>query len=220
MEEKQLILKLQQLKQIKPRENWVVFSKSKIFGVPQSNISLYNRIISVISNLSMQKRFSYAFAAFVFVFAGLVGTNVLIKETKFPDQTAAIFKPDVSIESIKVKSQDLASAVEKYKLENLNVEEVKVAVKSLSNEINSNPGAAKEVAVELKKLGTLASLEGGEELKELSGDLYKIIDIQMIEDLEKITLTEDQQAVLERAKELFNKADYSGALEEILLINN
>src|SRR3989338_6719416 len=220
MEEKQLILKLQQLQQIKPRENWVVFNKSKIFGIPQLNVSLYNRIIAMVSNISLQKRFSYAFAAFIFVFVGLVGANILVEESSVPNQTAAIFKPDVSIELIKAKSQNLADAVEKYKLENVNVEEVKVAVKSLADEINSNPGVAKKVAVELKNSGTLASLEGGVELKEVSGDLYKTIDSQVIEELEKTTLTQEQQQMLNEVKDLYDQGKYLEALEEILLINN
>jgi len=218
MEEKQLIIKLQQLKQIKPRENWVVFNKSKIFIVPQSDNSLYNRIVSIVSNISMQKRFSYAFAAFLFVFTGLVGANMLIDESNIY-QPAAILKPDVSIESIKEKSQYLTNAVEKYKLENVDVEEVKLAAKNLTDEISKNPSIAKDVAVELKNSGTLASLEGAE-LKDASIDLYRTIDIQMIDDLEKATLTEDQIVVLEQAKESFNQGKYFEALEKILLINN
>jgi len=219
MEEKQLILKLQQLKQIKPRENWVVFNKSNIFNASLLNHSLYEKIFYFISNSQLQKRLSYVFAVFMFIFAGLIGANFLVKESNIPNQPAAIFKPDVSIESFKVKSQDLAKAVEKYKLENVNTDEVKVAVKNLTDEINKNPSIAKEVAVELKNSGTLASLDGGTELKEASGDLYKTIDSQMIGDLEKTTLTQDQQKILNDIKELYSQSKYLEALEKILLIN-
>lgn len=219
MEDKELIFRLQQLKQIRPRENWVVFNKSKIFGIPLQKNSLYNRIISVFSNISLQRKLSYAFATLLFVLGGLIGTDILV-QPNFSKQPAAIFKPDVSIKSFQEKSDDLAKAVQNYKSESVNVDEVKVAAKSLTDEINSNPGIAKEVAVELKNSGTLASLDGGTELKAASGDLYKTIDSQMIEDLEKATLTEDNQAILEQAKELFNKGEYSKALEQILLINS
>ena len=93
-------------------------------------------------------------------------------------------------------------------------------MKSLADEINSNPGVAKKVAVELKNSGTLASLEGGVELKEVSGDLYKTIDSQVIEDLEKTTLTQEQQQMLNEVKDLYDQGKYLEALEEILLINN
>jgi len=219
-EEKQLIAKLQQLKQIKPRESWVVFSKAKIFTVDQSGGSLYNKIISIFSNSVLQRKVSYAFAAFIFVIIGVVGVNsFLVKKSNISDKsTAAIFKPDVSYEIIKAKSEDLAKAIEKYKLENTDAKGIKIAVKNLTDQIDKNPEIARKVAVELKNSGTLASLDEGAELKEASGDLYKTLVSQMIEDLEKTSLTDNQLKILNKAKELYSNSKYYEALEKILLI--
>jgi hypothetical protein len=42
---------------------------------------------------------------------------------------------------------------------------------------------------------------------------------RMIEDLDKTTLTDEQQKVFGEIKGLYEEADYSGALEKILLLN-
>ena len=50
-------------------------------------------------------------------------------------------------------------------------------------------------------------------------DLYKTVVTQQILDLQKTSLTNDQQKILADTVELYNTGKYSDALEKILLIN-
>ena len=62
-------------------------------------------------------------------------------------------------------------------------------------------------------------MTGTPEIKSLNNALA-ILAQNEITDLEKITLTEDQQEILKNVKDLYEKGDYATALEKILTINN
>ena len=61
---------------------------------------------------------------------------------------------------------------------------------------------------------------GSDQLKVSSDDLYKTIDEQIITDLSQVTLTQSQQESLKEIKDLYNKGEYSLALENIFMLQS
>jgi hypothetical protein len=64
-----------------------------------------------------------------------------------------------------------------------------------------------------------ASASDSDGLKQTSDELYKEIAIQMIHVLDKATLTKEQKDSLDHVKVLFEKGEYSYALESVLLLD-
>ena len=135
MTEKELISRLQSLKQIKPRENWAVFAKSRIF---ENNIidnkSIKNSILSDILRGVFQKKLVYSFATFLFVVAGLFGfmkyglpnkINSSLNETanikiiqQYQENLIAIKS---NVEDFRVKSKNLSQISKSSSPENISL---------------------------------------------------------------------------------------------------
>lgn len=225
MTDKELISKLQSLKQIKPRENWAVLAKSQIF---YDNVIIdnkvvgkltYRQVLSNISGLFFQKKFAYAFAALFVVFAGAFG----FMKFSDPQPSADLVMVKSNVEILKVKSQNLAEAA-RNKSGNISlaVNEVKDAAKELTQQIQKDPELVKTIALDVNNNKTYLDINGGNEgsdLKETTDVLYKTIDDQMILDLQKTTLTEDQKNKLSDINNLYIQGKYAAALEGILMIN-
>ena len=241
MAEKEIISKIKRLKEIKPREEWVSFAKSEIFNKEEiftpvrANFSSETFLSRMIKS-PFQKRFAYALASFLFLAAGLIGFVRYMFPGSESNLTAGIalqqdsdlvnndnsdlFSVKSNIEVFKENSQSLAELAKSNPTEvPMAVEKVKAAAKDLTDAIQKDPKLAKKVALEVGNK-TLLDVTGGNSIKEASDSLYKEIDKQMIKDLEGATLTDEQENTLSLAKDLFEKEDYSGALENILLINN
>lgn len=228
MTEEQLTSKLQELKQIKPRKEWVVLAKSQILGNNVFNSKIDgNSVLLDILRLIFQRKFAYSLVAFLFVTAGLFGfmkyvlpdnKTQSVKVAQQSQENLVSIKSD--IEDFKAKSKNL-SEIAKLNSQDITsaVEEVKDAAKGLTDAIEKDPQLAKAVALEINNNKTYLDIPGGDGLKETSDILYKTIDNQMIEDLENTTLTESQQEALYIAKDLYNQGKYSYALESILLLD-
>lgn len=240
MEEKELIKRIQLLKNVKPNKNWVIFVKSQIFEFDAFAVSAVEgnnykeKILSVLRRFlpnAYRGRLAYALAALLFVVLGFgMWYNVPITEYS-SEQSKLVINGrsddrtnDVkaTIEDFNKKSQNLAQIVKDNPTDKkrvLAVKEVKAAAKSLTDFIQKKPSLIKEVALELKNNKTFLVLDKDEaDLKEASDLLYKTLDEQMIKDLENATLTEEQQNSLQEIKILYAQEKYSQALEKILLI--
>ena len=231
MEDSKLIFKLQQLKQIKPRKEWAVLVKNQIFENNISDVTSKATYASLLPNIFKAyfgKRLVYSLATLLFIISGVVGfvrygvLNVKVSQKSIASlsSTESPLK-NSDVEELKLKSQNLIN-VTKNKPQDfaLAIKEIKTAANNLTEAIEKNPKLAGEVAMEVKNNGTLLSIVSETELEQASDALYKVIDEQMIKDLEKTTLTEDQKITFDEAKDLFEQAKYSDALEKILLINN
>lgn len=237
MTEKELISKLQTLKQITPRKDWVFSVKMEMFGenavAPKVAAEpRYKKIFGNIFSITLQKKLAYSFATLLLMFAGVFGFAQYtlpgdplfeVKKITEHSQSALTGESNVksNVETFKKRSHDLAEVVKNNKDGNKAsaVKEVKDATKSLAAAIEKDSNLVKEVALEIRNNQTLLAVLGEEDLKESSDILYKAIDSQMIADLEKITLTEEQVKMLEEIKVLFKEEKYLEALEKILLIN-
>ena len=173
-----------------------------------------------------QRKVAYAFASFLFVAVGLFG----VMKYGFPEKSINVQMSVQSqenlvaiksnVEEFKAKSKSLSQIAQSNPQDfTLAVKEVKEAAKGLTDAIKNDPALAKEVALEINNNKTYLDIQGGEDLKATSDELYKEIDSQMIEDLENTTLTESQQEALNIAKDLYEKGKYANALESILLLD-
>lgn len=226
----ELISKLQQLRQIKPRENWVVFSKNNIFSQEATKSKPnYGEIFSNILRIVFQKKLAYAYALPIILIA--VGGLWVVTEDGFNYNNFNISKnPSISavsentikdnLKDFKLKTQSFVQANQSNPQDVLvATKEVKDATNNLINIVKTNPEAAKAIALDVNNNKTYLDVAGSNDLKEASNDLYKAIDSQMIEDLKNTTLTDDQKKSFDFIVDLYNQGKYSSALENILLFN-
>jgi len=232
MTEKELITKLQGLKHIQPDKRWAFSLKTQILGetmvVPVMPAPFRKTLFSSVLNVFFRKELAYAFSVLLFVLAGTFGFN---NRTLSNDILANLAgwnsKPQetdfaVAMENFKKRYQDLALIVKEDNKSEIPaaLAQVKTAANTLADAVQKDPALAKAIALQVKNNGTLLTIDGQADVKESSDVLYKILDEQMIADLEKTTLTEGQQNQLGVARALYNEGEYAKALEIILLINN
>jgi len=244
--EKQLIGALRELREIKPRKEWVSLIKSQILEPAKSltekeadfakqNIPLRTWSISnLLPRLNYQRKLAYAFASLVFIIVGTFGFahytmpgDLLfpvkkITETKDPFQIAYNRSSELVQILKENKTEKIAPAVSEFKAS------ISGAAKNLVESMASvdSKKSLKEIAVEVKKIQdnqkqaeTLGiDISQTSEAKELDDALASLVKEQ-IDSLEEATLTEAQQEVLLVIKDLYDQQNYFEALEEILLIN-
>ncbi len=230
MTEQELISKLQELRQIKPNASWVSLSKMNILGggmvnentVPKS-AAKWN--FSNIFGMFSQRKFAYALASLLFVFAGVAG--VLKYQTLSPMKFVVKSQADIvaentlksHVEDLKNKSQNLADLIES-KSENTSVavQAVKEAAKSVTDSIKKDPGLAKVIALDVNNSRTILDIPGGgAEVKATSDDIYKTIDDPIIASIKETKLTPDQQMAFDNILSLYDKGDYSDVLVRLLI---
>ncbi|MSU54851.1 MAG: hypothetical protein EXS48_03420 [Candidatus Staskawiczbacteria bacterium] len=240
MTEKQLISKLQTLKQIKPRQGWVVLTKNEMFknevAYTKPAEASFTGLFSNAFRFAYNHKMAYSFSALLFIFAGAFGfaqytlpgdTLFSVKKITEQSQAALIGETNVksTFETLKKRSQDLA-VVKTQKNGNVSsaTKELNDVAKSLTDAITKDPSLAKEVAMGIASDQTLMAVFSVDDLKESSDLLYKAIDEQMIEEFQraskKTTLTLEQQEKVEEILALYNDGKYAMAMEKILLMNN
>jgi len=225
MTEKELIGKIQELRQIKPREDWVSLTKKEILG-EEPGFTLF-------------PFFKPAFAGFiaVFIIFGVFGFG-FVKNSLPGDLLYSIRKIAHKSQAVFVSEEEKPAF--QLKLANDRLEDLtKVSAKNLAptlNEFQANISEAarnlakieattsdliiiKKIVEETKKLEenkqkvqALGVVIGENSTEELDNALAKIVG-NLIEDLEIRTLTGEKEAILNEMKELFEDGKYSEALE-------
>jgi outer membrane murein-binding lipoprotein Lpp len=230
MQEKDIIQQLKALKQIKPQEAWVVFTKNKITStVPLAPVfpaspagGSWKDAFQSLMGPALQQRLAYSFAVLLTLvatagFMGYNGLNNLLVVKPSADQVALVKS---NVETLKVKSKTLAE-VSKTKPEEVKAaeKEAKDATNTLTAQVKKNPDLAKEVALEVSKTKTYLDMSAGDDLRQASENLYKTIVEAEIKDLGNTTLTDSQQETFQHIKTLDKQGKYSQALEMVLKIN-
>lgn len=239
--QKQLIEQIRALKEIKPRQEWVVLAKSQTFygktaeervvKIPARKISIFD----IIASINLQKKFAYSFATLVFVIVGLVGFaqhtmpgDLLFPVRKISEQSQAALSGQTGLKqnvaTLNSRINDLAQAAKQGKKNNIPsaISEVNTQVLELAKDLKNNPvtdlATLKEIAASLKTLADVpgTDLSANSDVK----DLYQTIVESQIADLEKTTLTDGQNDILTEAKELYEQGKYIDSLEKILTIGN
>lgn len=230
MENSQLIAKLKELKNVSPRKEWVSLAKTQMFAeiTPAMQVAQKATFGGILSNIFSKKQLAYSFAALLVVAVGLYGM------VNFPitggingtQNTAALVLAETNlknnVELLKATSQNL-SEISKAKVKpadiSVAVNAVKEVAKSITQTLKKDPELASKVALEVNNNKTYLDVAGGNASSEVE-DMYKVIVVQMIKDLDGTTLSEDQETELARIKaSLKTGNDYTTALRDILLIS-
>lgn len=238
MTEKELIGKIRELRQIKPRKDWVYLTKSQILGREQK--------IELTPFFTFLKP-AYAGLVFVFVLVGIFGFSqnslpgdplYLIK--KITEKSRAVFiseegKSGFQLKLTSERLDDLAKVVEANQVGKLSpalkeftaakFEAQKELAKTIQNKSETEAiKLAKKVAPELKamneKEGRVLSSLGLEPTQEADTPAEKTVVELLLKDLENATLNEEQQGLFTEAKADYEKGEYWSALEKILLLTN
>lgn len=239
--EKQLISKLQELRQIRPSNDWVVFTKEQVLGKEKTGPEL--SFISFIKEIQRGERFvfrhkpAFAFALALVILIGVFGFaqnsvpgDALFSIKKITEKGTSVFVSEkdqakYDLEMAGKRLDDLFKIAEENEVKNLAsaINEYKESVSKVAESLATMENV-KEIVEEIKKLEqkeeevkSLGIEIGGSE--ELHSALAKIVETE-IGDLEGKTLSEEKQGILAEAKEDYEAGDYSQALEKILLLIN
>ena len=232
-----ILVKNQILADAKPAfaESYGVARKESIFGA-----------LKFLPALIYQRKLAYAFATLLFVMVGMFGFaqytmpgDMLFSVKKFTEQSQTAFvsqdnqlKNDLNIASRRL--DDLKQVVKDNRMSNIApaMKEFQASISQATKNLIDNIGqkdsqTVKDIALQIKQIEDgrkelqILGVDFGnvEESNNLNSVLAPLVQRE-IEDLEKTTLTEEQQTTLDEIKALYADGNYSEALEGILMINN
>lgn len=249
MSEKDLINKIQKLRDIKPSSDWVIFTKERVLGKEfndkkektWSQSWNFKQITGLFA-----KRFSFAYLSMAVVFVGIFSIfnfsqNALpgdslysLKKITEKGQEVFVSKSNQARYDLKIVSKrldDLTKIAESNKINNL-VSGIKEVQKSEEKAINSlnivrlqdNPEEVEEILVQVKEL---------EEKKQRLEQVYGIIGLEeiketnstktmterLIKEIENKVLTEMEEQDLLEAMKYYEKGNFSKALEILYFIS-
>lgn len=224
MTEAELIKKIKTLKEIKPRKDWVLSTKTQILG-----------------DVEVRPQ-HFLFPFFKPVYAGVFVVLLLIGLFEF-SQSALPGEPLYFVKKISEKAvvsftpQEQKSRVNlesaNKRLEELNQIAQNNEVKKLApamSEFQANVSEAVKNLVNVKRVdeGLIAQTKKLEENKEKVGEVlatkieteeldnaYKTLAEREIKNLENSSLTEAQEKLLEEAKDYFEKGDFASAFTKV-----
>jgi len=242
--EKELISKLQTLKEIKPRQEWVVFAKREILGGNKIAVkaSIKDRFLGVLDFLPVltyKRKLAYSFATLLLIMVGMFGFaqytkpgDLLFSVKKATEQSQAALSGQTNLRqdvaNLGNRINDLAQVTKEGRAANISsaIEEVRQSASKVTESLNGSviedPQSVKELANEvqqIKQLQTLTDLTGISEIKSLSTAVAARVVQNEITSLEKTTLTDEQQKILKEVKDLYDKGEYDTALEIISTIS-
>jgi len=234
MKEKELIGKIEILSQIKPRKDWVILTKKRILGKEKTAFGLISDSFRVLQGLFFQYRLALASLILILILGGtfafaqksLPGEPLFVIK-KIAEKTRAVFvsedeKPKVQLELANKRLEELNQIAQKNDVRKLApaIDEFQANVSEVAKNLAKTKKVDKEIIAKTQELEknkekiekTLGSQIGTEELE----DAYKSIAEQQIKDLENSSLTENQEKLLNEAKEYFQAGDYSNALIKVI----
>lgn len=240
MDDKELIGKIKELRQIKPNQNWVFLTKNRILGQEQqmgeSRVSFQpaSSIISVLRGFALKP--AYVGLVAVLVIFGLFGFaqnsvpgDYLYTIKRISEKSQELFASDeeraqISLELVHKRLEELNKIVEANQAKKLApaIKEFQGSLSEAANNFSgSDKGAVKRV-VELRKrtqeLESRGVVIGDGALERLELESLVSVLEGLIGDLENRSLTEKQELLLDKMKELIDEGEYSAALE-LYLIN-
>lgn len=243
MDEKELIQKIQGLREITPRKEWVFLTKKEILGEEPSYKEKFAEILEIFPRVIFQRKLAYAVLSFLFIVVGTFGFaqqtlpgDLLFTLKKVTEQSQIVFLSDegqtkYNLEIAQRRLEDLNKLAESGKVKNMapTITEFQSSISEAAKSLvkggsQDNAEAIKEIALDVKKLAENKSKIESlgvkiEETEELNDALAPLVQKE-ITDLEKSSLTEVQQKLLDWAKIDAENGDYSAALIKIWQISN
>ena len=209
MEEKELIAKIQELRQIKPRKEWVVLTKNQILAQkPHARPSVVNSVLDVLNNniiwkpaLATATLLAILFSVFIISKDSLPG-EILYPLKRITEKGQSIFVSEeedllqLELELAKRRLEELAKIAQENRVENLapaikEAETViaKASKKLLEADVSENPSIiekAKEIKEKKETIETsLGIVIGSEELAMTIAEKEKEILRKQVEDIIK-----------------------------------
>lgn len=231
--EADLVKKIQELKKIRPRKDWVVLTKSQILGEEDrgwASISFFPFFKPALATVTA---FGILFGVFGFAQNALPG-DTLYSIKKITEKGRAVFVsekelPKYNLEIANKRLDELNEIAQTNQVKKLApaIGEYQASISQAAKNLTQikEPKQALEIGekiIELKqnveKIRSLGVVtDGTEELeKEYENTACRIIG-QEIESMEKRTLTEKQDKLLPEIKEDYQTGNCSQALEKLLL---
>ncbi|MFH1894659.1 MAG: DUF5667 domain-containing protein [Patescibacteria group bacterium] len=238
MQEKELIGKIKELRNIKPSQNWVSFTKAKVLGEePKVNwlsvLEFFPRLVYKHSKLAFASLIIFGFVAGAFGFAqgALPGDpTYTLKRVSEKISLAFISENDLPYAQLELANKRLeelntiaqtnqvkkiAPAVQEFQAN------ISKAVKDLANvqniDIDTIVSKTKKIQENRQKIESLGIIIG--DTPDLDNVLLEMIQSQ-IKDLQVSSLTDEQKTVFARAVADFEAGNYSDSLEKILLLSH
>lgn len=235
MDEKELVSKIKELRQIKPDQNWVYLTKNRILGheAKRSLAPFQERESSIVSVLRLfflkpALKPAYVGLLALFIFFGLFGFaqnsvpgDYLYPIKRIAERSQTFFaseeeKAQVSLELVNKRLEELAKIVETNQTTKLAPAIIEFQA-SLSEAVSGSDADSVRKVVEIgkhmKELQSRGVVIEETGLERLELESFVGILENLIADLENRSLTTKQEVVLDRMKELFEKGEYSEALE-------
>jgi len=240
--EKELIVKIKELRQIQPSKEWVLSVKNSILDTETSPKGA--SIWEVLPRMLFQPRMAFAGVFTIFTLLGVITFSqnslpgdplYLIK--RITEKAQAVFVsrqelPKAQLVLANKRLEELAKIAESNQVKKLApaLQEYQASIAEATRDLviaaatTSDPAMIKGIAAETQKLEkTRENLEktygiAGLEVKE-EANPTKVVVEWLIKDLEKRTLTEDQQLLFDGAKEDYSAGNYNPALIKILQLS-
>ena len=242
MTEKELIFKIRELRQIKPREDWVSLTKSQILG--QEPVAEIRFLHFPFLRFPLFKP-AYAGLIVVFVVFGAFGFtqsslpgDLLYPVKKIVERSQAIFvsekgRSQASFELANKRLEELTKIAETNQVKKIApaLEEYQASVAQVTKDLvkvtatTSDPVVIRELAEMTQELEkNKEKLEqtygiAGLEIKEGSNPTKVLVE-WLINDLEKRTLTEEQSLLFETAKKNYEAGEFNESLEKLLFLSS
>lgn len=240
MTEPELIKKIQELKRMRPRKDWVVLTKRELFREETPSLKERLSILEIFPRLLPY--YKPAFATFVFLGILIIATAFTLAQNTLPgdslyslkrisEEGRVVFvseegKPKAQLELANKRLEELTKVVETKQTKKLApaIEEFQASLSQAAENLKEPKKITREIIEQTKKLEenrqkveALGVLIG--ETEELENALSQLVERE-IKNLENQTLSEEKAELLGLAKEDFEAGNFSAALEKILLISN
>jgi len=240
MKQSQLVRQLKSLRELKPSDNWVSFTKERIFAAEPELIGLRAGLLSFFPVF----RYKLALAPIisVLVLIGLFGFtqntipgDFLFSVKKMTENAQVTFssnveKPKTQLKLANRRLEELTRIAEGNQARNLDpaIKEfqsnIVQAAKDLAafdiNVTSSDPLVIKELVAETKKLTENKEKVESGELDNAILQIEKQTAAYLIAELEKSTLSEKKAQLLIQARDDFNAGNYATSLEKIWILFN
>jgi hypothetical protein len=239
MTDKNLLKNLRNLKEIKPRQEWVFLTKENLFKEEKTKVSVVSIIINTLKELQRGERFvfnhkpAFAFALTAIIFVGVFGfaqgsvpgdSLFTLKKITERGQAALISQKDKTkygLEMVNKRLGDLARIAETNTNKNLvpAINEYKQtasgAAKNLaqSTDIKMIASEVKKLKINEEKVKSLGVEIGSD--TDLDNAISNVVERE-INSYESAELTESQLRMLNEAKMFFGESKYSEALEKLI----
>lgn len=244
--EPELILKIRELRKLKPDKKWVFLTKKEILG-REEGFSWENKFSQIVeifkpARLTYKPILVYSiFALILFTGGFLLAKNSLPGDLLYPlkkitERSRAFFisqddKPRAGLEMVNKRLEELAEITKNNDVRKIApaFSEIKTSKSSAKKEVakliqnKSEQEAikiAKEIAPRLKEINDkekqVLSSLNGDLLEENNGSMEKIIVEFLILDLKNSALTDVQSNLFSQAQNLYKEGNYSQALGKIL----